>query len=60
MTATAAEHEIRHVHELLFLRELFADRGLAKGELQWYDAAITEAREQLAESARPASAGLAA
>jgi hypothetical protein len=60
MTATAFEQEIRHIHDLLFLRDLFADRGVARDELRGYDAAIARARERLAEAAQPAAAGLAA
>jgi hypothetical protein len=60
MTAPSVEHEIRHIHDLLFLRDLLSDRGVAAEELQRYDAAIDTARERLAEAVRAASAGLAA
>ena len=60
MTATALDQEIRHVHDLLFLRDLLADRGVGAEELQRYDAAIAAAREQLAEVSRAAAVGLAA
>jgi hypothetical protein len=52
MTASAVEQEIRHIHDLLFLRHLLADRGVAAEELQRYDAAITAAQERLAAIAR--------
>ncbi len=57
---TAVEQEIRHVHDLLFLRDLLADRGVGAEELQRYDAAIVAAREHLSDVARAAAAGLAA
>jgi hypothetical protein len=60
MTGTAVKQETQHIHDLLFLRDLFADRGVARDELQRYDAAIAKARERLAEAARPASTRLAA
>jgi hypothetical protein len=60
MTATSVEQEIRHIHDLLFLRDLLADRGVASEELQRYAAAIAAARERLAQVARAASTGLAA
>ena len=60
MTARAVEREIRHVHDLLFLRDLLADRGVAPEELRRYDAAIVVARRRLAEAARLAAVGLAA
>jgi hypothetical protein len=60
MTASAVEREIRHIHDLLFLRDLLADRGVARDELRRYDAAIAVAREHLAQVARAASAELAA
>jgi hypothetical protein len=60
MTATAEEQEIQHIDDLLFLRALFADRGVARDELRRYDAAIAKALEQLAEASRSAPAELAA
>jgi hypothetical protein len=60
MTASAVEQEIRHLHDLLFLRDLLADRGVTPEELQRYDTAIAAARRRLAEVVRAASAGLAA
>jgi hypothetical protein len=60
MTVSAVDQEIRHIHDLLFLRDLLADRGVASEELRRYDAAIAAARERLAEVARAAAVGLAA
>ena len=60
MNASAVDQEIRHIHDLLFLRDLLADRGVASEELRRYDAAIVVARERLAEVARAAAVGLAA
>jgi len=60
MTVSAVEQEIRHIHDLLFLRELLSDRGVGPEELQRYDDAIAVARERLAEAARAAALGLAA
>jgi hypothetical protein len=60
MTATAVDQEIRHIYDLLFLRDLFADCGVARNELRGYDAAIAKARERLAEAARSGSTRLAA
>jgi len=59
MTATAVDHEIQHLHDLLLLRNLFAARGAATHELQSFEAEIAKARERLAEAARSDSAGLA-
>jgi hypothetical protein len=60
MTSSAAEKEIRHIHDLLFLRDLLADRGVGPAELQRYDAAIAVARERLDEVVRAASVRVAA
>ncbi len=60
MTASAVEQEIRHIHDLLFLRDLLADRGVAAEELQRYDAAIAAARAHLAEVACAAAMAVAA
>ena len=59
MTATAVDQEIQHLHDLLLLRNLLADRGAGSDELQQYEAEIAKARERLAEAARSDSAGLA-
>lgn len=60
MSATTVEQESQHVHDLLFLRDLFTHRGVSNNELRRYDAAIQRARERLAEAAQSASVGLAA
>jgi hypothetical protein len=38
----------RHVHDLVFLRDLFAKRGATSAELYEYDAVIETARAELA------------
>jgi len=48
MTTKAIQQEIRHVQNLLSLRDLLAARGVAKAELRRYDAAIAGARKRLA------------
>jgi len=58
MTATAVEREIHHLGDLLLIRNLLADRGVARDELEQYEAEIAKAREQLAEAARSESNGL--
>lgn len=60
MTTKAVEQEIRHVHNLLSLRDLLADRGIDKEELRRYDAAILAARNRLATLARTDAVELAA
>jgi hypothetical protein len=60
MAASAIEQQVRHIHELLFLRELLADRGVSPEELRRYDTAIAGARNRLAEIARAAAIGVAA
>jgi hypothetical protein len=60
MTASALEREIRHIHDLLFLRDLLADRGVDAEELRRYDAAIAAARESLAAAGRAAGLAVAA
>ena len=60
MTTKAVEQEIRHVHDLLSLRDLLADRGITKDELRRYDAAILAARNRLATLARTDAVELAA
>jgi hypothetical protein len=52
--------ELRHVRDLVFIRDLLRERGAASTELQAYDSVIDEARGQLAESAKRASAVYAA
>jgi hypothetical protein len=60
MTATVVEREIHHLSDLLLIRNLLADRGVARDELELYEAEIAKARERLAEAARSESGGLAA
>lgn len=60
MTAKAIEQEIRHIHDLLSLRNLLADRGVTNEELCRYDAAIADAHNRLAAMQRAAAAELAA
>lgn len=50
------EDELRHIRDLVFLRDLLRERGATAGELRAYDAVIDEARAQLAQSAKHASA----
>lgn len=60
MTARAVQQEVRHIHDLLTLRDLLADRGVTKDELRRYDAAIDVARKRLASLARTEAIELAA
>lgn len=60
ITTKAVEQEIRHVHDLLSLRDLLADRGITKDELRRYDAAILAARNRLATLVRTDAVELAA
>jgi hypothetical protein len=60
MTTKAVQQEIRHIHDLLSVRELLADRGVAARELRRYDAAIVVARNRLATLARTDAVELAA
>jgi hypothetical protein len=55
VTAAAVEREIRHIHDLLSLRHLLADRGVDAEELCRYDAAIAEAHNRLAAIKRAAA-----
>jgi hypothetical protein len=52
MTATVVEREIHHLSDLLLIRNLLADRGVARDELERCEAEIAKARERLAEAAR--------
>jgi hypothetical protein len=52
--------ELRHVRDLVFIRDLLRERGAASTELREYDSVIDEARGQLAVSAKRASAVYAA
>ena len=58
MTATVVEQEIHHLSDLLLIRNLLADRGIGRGELERFEAEIAKARERLAEAARSDSARL--
>ena len=60
MTTSVVEREIHHLSDLLLIRNLLADRGVARDELEQYEAEIAKARERLAEAARSESGGLAA
>lgn len=40
--------ELRHVQDLLFVRNLLAERGATKDELRQYDATVARARRQAA------------
>jgi hypothetical protein len=59
MTATPVEQEIHHLSDLLLIRNLLADRGLAGDELRRFEAEIAKARRRLAEAAQSHSAELA-
>jgi hypothetical protein len=51
------DKEIRHIRDLVFIRTLLSTRGAAtEAELRTYDAAIDDARSQLAETAKRAYA----
>ena len=52
--------ELRHIRDLVFIRDLLEERGVASTELREYDAVIDEARGQLSGSAKRASAVYAA
>ncbi len=50
------QDELRHIRDLVFIRDLLRERGETSTELREYDTVIKEARAQLAESAKRASA----
>jgi hypothetical protein len=52
--------ELRHVQDLIFIRDLLRERGAASSELREYASVIDAARTQLAASAKRASAVYAA
>ena len=60
MTTKAIQREIRHVHDLLSLRDLLADRGVSSDELRRYDVAIAKARKRLTALERTDTVELAA
>lgn len=45
---TALSSELGHVQDLLFVRNLLAERGATKDELRQYDATIARARRRAA------------
>jgi len=58
MTATVVEQEIHHLSDLLLIRNLLADRGVARDEMQQFEAEIAKTRERLAEATRSDSTRL--
>jgi hypothetical protein len=50
------QDELRHIRDLVFIRDLLRERGETPTELSEYDAVISEARAQLAESTKRDSA----
>jgi hypothetical protein len=60
MTTKAVQQEIRHIHDLLTLRDLLADRGVGAQDLRRYDDAIAAARDRLATLAQTDAVELAA
>jgi hypothetical protein len=50
------EEELRHVRDLVFVRDLLGARGATTAELRECDATINRARALLAEATRRASA----
>jgi hypothetical protein len=52
MTATAAERKIHQLSDMLLIRNLLTERGVAGEELRRVEAEIAKARERLAETAR--------
>lgn len=59
--ATSAEREeIRHIADLVFVRELLRERGAPPAELRACDAVIARARQRLAAAARAAASQYAA
>jgi len=48
--------ELRHIRDLVLVRNMLRERGATSTELREYDAVIDEARAQLAESSKRASA----
>lgn len=60
MTAKAIEQEVRHLHDLIFLRDLLTDRGVSSHELRRYEAAIAAAQKRLAATAGADAVNIAA
>jgi hypothetical protein len=50
------QDDLRHIRDLIFIRRLLGERGEPSTELTKCDAVINEARAQLAESTKRASA----
>jgi CHAD domain-containing protein len=50
------QDELGHIRDLVFIRDLFRELGETSTELREYEAVINEARAQLAESEKRASA----
>jgi hypothetical protein len=50
------QDELRHIRDLIFIRDLLDERGEPSTVLRKCDAVINEARTQLAESTKRASA----
>lgn len=48
----ALQHDLRHIRDLVFVRDLLRERGADETELRECDAAIDEAHARLAASAR--------
>jgi hypothetical protein len=59
-SSTELDDELGHIRDLVFLRDLFTDRGATPDEIVEFDAAIAQARERLAASVRQAEPDLAA
>jgi len=53
--ALALQDDLRHIRDLVFVRELLRERGAPADELRECDAVIGEARSRLAASARQAA-----
>lgn len=52
--------ELRHIRDLVFVRELLRERGTPATELRECDAAIDQARANLAAAAKRAATGYGA
>lgn len=59
-TQASVDAELRHIQDLVFVRDLLASRGARADELVECDAVIDGLRERLAASMRRASARYAA
>jgi hypothetical protein len=54
------QDELRHIRDLVFVRDLLREHGADSGELRACDVVVDEARAKLAELAKRASAVYAA